>query len=60
MQQNLTREERQDLKGDMEHRIERLVIRAIELDGLDGQERRDQLAALYDGADLLHLQLALI
>ena len=60
MHQNLTHEERQELKRDMEHRIERVVIRGIQLDGLEGQERRDQLAAMYEAADLLHLQLALI
>jgi hypothetical protein len=60
MNQNLTHEERQELKRDMEHRIERVVIRGIRLDGLEGQERRDQLAAMYEAADLLHLQLELI
>jgi hypothetical protein len=37
-----------------------VVIRGIRLDGLEGQERRDQLAAMYEAADLLHLQLELI
>jgi hypothetical protein len=60
MHQNLTHEERQELKRDMEHRIERVVICGIRLDGLEGQEHRDQLAAMYEAADLLHLQLALI